>query len=248
MGDVNGTATIVDTLLGSLETRGAAKVLELPDRVLKAGETLEIPLRTAEGGEWEGLQFALKFNPEYLDIEAVEPLGLLALEAENWAKPQPGALNFSWSDARATTLLPGDPICYLRLKALSDVQLSDHVNLSQSPKLRAEVYGVSDNHHPLELRFVQDKNKANVEDVQIFAPIPNPTTGAAQLPIRLKSAETVSMEISDLTGKVIWDNQLGLDAGAHYLEIPAAALPQSGVYIWRVFVQELSQSGKLIRI
>lgn len=76
---------------------------------------------------------------------------------------------------------------------------------------------------------------------------PNPTGGSANLPIFLPNAENLRVELSDLSGKLLWFSDLQLDSGTHTLEIPASAMPIAGMYVWRVRAGEVLLAGKLVR-
>ncbi len=248
IGDVNGSASNVDTLQGSVESRGDVASLELPDQLIQAGQILEIPLRAPAGGEWTGLQFSLKSDPKVLEIEEVVSNGALNLETANWAKPQSGVLNLSWSEALPTAVLPGDALLSLRLKAHSTGRLSEILKLSNELYIQPEAYDMSGVNHAIKLTFSPKPTDSATQIAQVFAPIPNPTTGSARLPLRLNAPEKVSLELCDLAGKVLWRSVSTLEPGAHFLEIPADALPQSGVYVWRAFAGSVVQSGRLVRL
>ncbi len=248
VGDVNGTASNVDTLQGAAEARGSDIWLELPDRSLKAGETLELPLSVPEGGQWEGVQFSMTYDPYVLEIESVVSNGAIALGADNWARPEPGILNLSWSEVGAKPVLPGDALLYLRIKSHTDTRLSDALGLSNNGRMAAEAYDEVGIRHPLQLAFVEKTNNPHSTQAQIFNPMPNPTKGGASIPLRLSATETVSIEISDLAGKSVWRQTLALDAGAHFLDIPASAMEQSGLYLWRVCAGNVVESGRLMRL
>jgi len=47
---------------------------------------------------------------------------------------------------------------------------------------------------------------------------------------------------------LIWQRSLELGAGSHMLEVAPQALPQTGVYVWRVQTGNTTALGKLIRI
>ncbi|MBC7776987.1 MAG: hypothetical protein H7246_16265 [Phycisphaerae bacterium] len=248
MGDVNASASSIDTFQGIAVTRGAAASLELPDITLRMGETLDIPLRATEGGAWEGLQFSLKFDPEILEIEGVVPNGSIALDLENWSKPDAGVLNLSWSNAIPTPVLPGDALLHLRVKARSTARLSEVFKMPKVARVQPEVYDAAGVTHPLQLVFSQRASTFETGAIQVFTPMPNPTTGSALLPLRLNAAETVSLEICDLRGQALWRMVSPLEPGAHFLEIPAAAMSQSGVYVWRVCAGNVVQSGRMVRL
>ncbi len=248
MGDVNASAASIDTLQGMAESRGAAASLELPDKTLHAGETLDIPLRASEGGAWEGFQFSLNYDPEMIEIEDVVPNEVIYLDSENWAKPEAGVFNLSWSDAAPKSVLPGDALLCLRIKARSTARLSEVLKMPKAARVQPEVYDVAGVNHPLQLVFSHKQSTTETGDLQVFSPMPNPTTGAAQLPLRLNAPETVSLEICDLAGQVIWRKVSPLESGAHFLEIPASAMSQSGVYVWRVCAGNAVQSGRMVRL
>ncbi len=248
VGDVNGSASSIDTLQGVAQTRGNTATLELPEHEMQAGETLDIPLRTADGGAWEGIQFSLQFDPELLDIETLVPVEALALDTENWAKPQPDVLNLSWSDALPTALMPGDELMRLRVKAHARLRLSEAIQISKNAPFQSEVYDAVSGEHGLQLVFSPKEKALDSGNAHVFAPMPNPTTGAVRLPLRLQVPESVSLELCDIAGNTLWHHITSLEVGAHFLEIPADAMLQTGVYVWRVCAGNTTQSGRLIRI
>ena len=248
MGDVNGTASAVDSLQEAAQARGSAALLEFPDVIIKAGETLEIPLRTTAGGAWEGFQFSLKFDPDLIDIESVVSSDVFAINEENWVKQKQGLLNVSWSSGVSTRVLPGDALLRLRVKARSTAKLSDVFYLTKEARLQPEAYDETGVNHPLQLAFSSNPLSDETPATAISAPVPNPTTGSARLTMRLNTPETVSLEICDFTGKLVWHTLSTMEPGTHELEIPAAAMSQTGVYVWRVCAGNMVQSGRLIKI
>jgi len=81
----------------------------------------------------------------------------------------------------------------------------------------------------------------------IGTPAPNPTQEGALLPIQLISAETVVLEVMDFSGRLLFYIETVLPEGAALLEIPAIALPNPGVYVWRVRAGEMVKAGKMLR-
>lgn len=86
------------------------------------------------------------------------------------------------------------------------------------------------------------------ESTVIGSPRPNPIESNSVLPITLPTAENLRLEICDLTGKLVWVNDLQLEKGSHNLEIPASAMPGKGVYVWRIWAGEVVKAGKLVRL
>jgi hypothetical protein len=244
IGDVNNTAIPNASAPNPIESR-SPNFLVLPDLELKAGETWDVPIRATKQSHWLGLQFGLDFDPELIEIESVESSALPDFGTENWAQPRPGQVSLSWSDATAATVSPDDPMLQLRIKARANIQLSQALNTTVKPRLQPEVYGLEGVAQPLQVVFSAE----NVLEVnQVFSPQPNPTTMGTSIPIQISQPENLRVEICDLSGKVLWDNDLNLEKGSHLLEIPAAAMPHAGLYLWRVRVGKMLRAGKITRM
>lgn len=241
VGDVNCSAT-ASSAQAPPEPRGAA-ALDLPDVALKSGETLELPLRVAAGDEWAGFQFALETDPDALEIEGVIPGALPGLDENAYAQPRPGLLTVSWFDAAAHRLTTGDTLMTLKVRARRDVVLSETARLN-AQRIAAEAYTGEDQVQALQLFFSRPASGA----VQFFAPRPNPAAGPVSFPLRLEQAAPVLLTISDLAGKVVFEQNLVLEAGWQELRAPAEALPLSGAYLWRINAGGRTESGKLIRL
>jgi len=242
-GDVNASA-VASFDANETDSRGQAVSLRLPDLLLQAGEFYDFSLQITEPGDWLGLQFALQFHPGIIEIEAVRPGNLPGLDENSFARPQPGVLNFSWFNPEPEPIFPEENVLNLRVKALQTAELKEVLQL-KTERLAAEIYTSGAAIRPLQLIFEKDESRSGTV---IFQPQPNPTTAGVSVPIRLVQPEIVRLEVADFSGKIIFQKQTLLESGSRLLEIPAAVLPVSGVYVWRVNAGETSQSGKIIRL
>jgi hypothetical protein len=95
-----------------------------------------------------------------------------------------------------------------------------------------------------------DRNQpASVQGAVVVSPVrPNPTNGPAVIPINLPAAAAVSLEVFDLNGRLTYAANQWLDAGESQLNIPGQALPATGLFTWRVRVQNAVFQGKVVRI
>lgn len=241
VGDVNCSA-ISNSAQAPPEPRGAA-ALDLPDVTLKSGETLELPLRVAAGDEWAGFQFALEMDPDALEVEGIVPGALPGLDENAYAQPRPGLLTVSWFDAAARRLTAGETLMTLKVRARRDVVLSETARLNMQ-RIAAEAYTGDEQVQALQLFFSRPASGV----VQFFAPRPNPAAGPVSFPLRLEQAGPVLLTISDLAGKVVFEQNLALEAGWQELRAPAEALRLSGAYLWRINAGGNTESGKLIRL
>ena len=228
----------------NVEDRATA-TLTLPDANLQPGETFDIPLRMGESGEWLGLQLGLRYDPNLLEIEAGVPGSLIGMEESAVARPQPGLLNVVWFDAMPQVVLADENLLTLRVRALAPVRLSEAISIAKE-RISPEAYTASEQTQKLQLEFTE--RSAMAGETVVFAPQPNPTSAGAAIPLRLAQSETVMLELTDVSGKRLFFQQITLGAGAHLLDISATALPQTGVYVWRVQAGKWAESGRSVKM
>ncbi|MBC7777372.1 MAG: T9SS type A sorting domain-containing protein [Phycisphaerae bacterium] len=219
--------------------------LTLPDATLLQGETTEIALQMSEAGDWAGLQIGLQFDPEKVEIVEVLTGDLPSLDADNYYQPKPGVFNFVWAADQAQTLVPGQDLLILRIRALESFKVSEVFKASTNFE---NLGSLGDEPQTLTLDFRQNEAPVSLQETTILIPQPNPTNAGATIPVRLGQAERVRVEIADLSGKTLWVNDLDLSAGSHLLDIAPQAIKQAGVYVWRVQTGSKSASGKLVKI
>ncbi len=223
----------------------ALTALTIPDALLMPGETLEVPVRLAETGSWLGLQFGLQYDPQLLEIESVHPGNLSGMDQSSAVVVRPGLFSLVWFEATPQRLVPADNLVVLRIKARQPVRLSEVLSL-RNEKMLPEAYTSGEKVQPLQLRF--EEGSAGTAETAFFPAQPNPTAGGATLPLRLDQTGPVTVEVTDVSGQRLWLNQITLNSGIHLLEIPAAALPHPGTYMWRVTAGRATGSGKLVKI
>jgi Cohesin domain len=243
VGDVNNTAVPNVTTEPPLKDRSPS-FLALPDVEFQAGETFEIPINATENADLLGIQFSLDFDPEMLEIEAIESSVLPDFDQKNWAQPQVGRLNLSWSAASVTNISTETAIFNLRVRARKALRLSSILKMPEMPRFHSEAYDSEGLARPLQIVFSEN---SPMETAQIFAPQPNPTTAGATLPIQLLQAENLRLEVRDLSGKLLWVKEYLLEKGSHVLEIPALAMPHAGMYVWCAQGGGVLKSGKITK-
>jgi hypothetical protein len=241
VGDVNNTA-IGNLLPEDAADQRAPLGLELPDLRMGAGESFDLALRPGEAGEWAALQAALRFDSALVEVEAVYPGDVAGLDEESFARPEPGLLNLAWFMPRPETLRPENVLLKLRLRARTAVRLRDAIRLD-TERLAALAFSAEGEARALELKF----NGLSMVAGTVL-PQPNPTAGGTSFPLQLDEAATVTLQVTDLAGREVYGLRQELPAGNHQLDVPAAALDQTGFYIWRLQAGERVESGKLSRL
>ena len=77
---------------------------------------------------------------------------------------------------------------------------------------------------------------------------PNPTQSGSILQLNLPEPGNISLQISDLSGRKLFQSIVQLPAGEQALKIPESAINTPGIYIWQLQTGGKSVAGKLIRI
>ncbi|MBK7936814.1 MAG: T9SS type A sorting domain-containing protein [Lewinellaceae bacterium] len=235
MGDANLSATFS----GDPDER-ATLTLAMDERLLEAGEEIDVPVRWASGAGLEGWQLALVLDPARVEVTAVEGLPAEYYYLKN------NELRLLWLDPAGRWFAEGDIAFQLKIRALQAGYLSNMI--SGAPAAPAsEGYLVQSSggpaRHPLELRF----NELPEKDVVFFPPKPNPFHHETAFGIGLEEPGTVSLEISDLSGKKIIGKSMEADSGHHTLIITAGDLPGRGMYFYRVEANGKVFAGKMVR-
>lgn len=245
IGDVNNSA-VSNPLVPNSEDRSVTAV-SLPNLTLAAGDVADLPLRFTEAGEWFGFQTSLRFDPNLLEVQQVVPGNLPNMNPSYIAQTEPGFVRALWFDAQPATVMPDQSLATIRVRALAPVVLHDAVTIIND-RFDAEAYDAAFERRSLQLVFPETTSgTSDLSASAIFAPQPNPTADGFNIPVRLSEAADVQVQVSDLTGKVLYQNALFYTAGSHLLAVPAAALPQAGVYAWQVQVGSAVKSGKVVR-
>jgi hypothetical protein len=219
--------------------------IRIPDMALIPGSILNIPIQLADAGTWEGMQFALQFDPEKVDILEILTGEIPGLDPEAYYQPQSGRVHFVWAQEKAI-LLPANMECLnIRVRVKEAGILSESVQLAQDFQQTGSRAGEPQR---LALQFGGLASDNNHKEHLIYAPQPNPTQEGAIIPVQLATQEKVVWQLTDLTGKVLFTREQSFEPGRQLLTIPAMAIAQAGVYVWRVVAGEQTSSGKLMKI
>lgn len=245
VGIKTGDANLSASFAGEAEERSGAPLLLLAeDRTLAAGESVTVPLRLSEAGALSGWQLALQTDPNLLRIETVENLA-----AENFSQTDDGLLRALWLDGAGKNFGVGETIFSLKITALQAVRLSDALQLAPGA-LAPEAYAGSSAaallKRPLALRFAP-AGAGGDAIVRVFAPHPNPCTGATRLGVQCAGEQPAVLSVFDAGGKMLWQAQLSLAEGFQEIALDGDNLP-GGVLAWRLETAGQRFGGRLVRL
>lgn len=225
--------------------------LTLPDAVLEAGETVEIPVACSETVNFEAIAASFSYSPEALEMEAMVPGNMKSMTPDDLVQPAPGVLNALWLNVAEPCMLPaGERLFTLHLRARKHLRLSEEVRLTQPGQpyfMASEYYDSREKAGNFQLAFrgfAVSQNNAGDQDLQAQ---PNPTSGASYLPLKINEESSVRLSVTDVNGRLLLVREQTMPAGMHLLEIPESVMPQPGCYVWKIETGARNITGKLIR-
>lgn len=245
VGDVNGSA-LTKAQDNEPDAR-SIQTLELEDGLLRPGETTRIALHLRDGLAVLGLQFALQFDPEILEIQRVDFNRAQAVNEDFFAFPEPGLLTLSWDDPVTPVLGTEEPVAILEVKARKTVQLSRALHLLPEHRLRPELYTADGETYALTLEFAAPDH---INRTEFFAATPNPSNHVAvAIPFALAEPALVMIEVFDPTGRQVYRAEQQFPAGLNQMVVPEAKFGwQTGLLSYRVFAGPIPVSGKILRL
>lgn len=139
---------------------------------------------------------------------------------------------------------PANPLAEAFPESYTFTNLQEHLELNFIPIKVGDVNNT----------FVCNSvDPGNAEDRQLNVNtsakvFPNPTSAGTTISLHLEAEALTRVQIRDISGNLVLEQNSRLAAGEQQMEIPAAALRQAGIYIWTVLVNGELTSGKLIRL
>jgi hypothetical protein len=236
VGDVDLSAHI-DGLQG-VEGRHypSALHLDVADRTLRAGERYALSLEADMSGIL-GLQAALRFNTEALEVEEIR--GAFIEEHHlNRSYLKQGRLILSWN---SSTPYPSEAVLMsLQLRARKACRLSEELTLDDN-LLPAEAYDEKYQKLGFSLRWAaQQPENALIQNY------PNPFSTRTTIRFEVTEAGPGRLELFRLDGNPVKSIEGFYPKGFNEVEISAAGLPGPGVYLYKLQVGQQHWVQKMV--
>ncbi|MCC6460649.1 MAG: lamin tail domain-containing protein [Saprospiraceae bacterium] len=181
-------------------------VLRTPDQELHAGATLSVSLDAGALDALAAFQMGLRFDPDYLQLQALEPLSGLPLTAANLGLDgaAAGEIRVAWSQATGLSLAEGTPLTRLDFVALQGGgRLSEVLHLDDALLLN-EAYTPSLEAAPVLLEYTQATGTGNSGAwAAQLSNRPNPFAGTTTLGFALPEGCAAQLRILDVNGREI---------------------------------------------
>lgn len=225
IGDVNESAS-PDAMVGTARSTATPFELFIENKALIKGERYEIPVTATNLASIIGLQFALSFDTDILQLEEILPhqnngftLNHFGLQHLNR-----GHLLVSWDQIKTTT---DNTLFTLIFTAKQNASLQQLININTA-YLSSEAYSQKEELLPLALRF-------NNAMARLYQNQPNPFENITTIGFSLPDATTGTLSIHDINGRLLKSFTQPFLKGHNELQIDISDLSiQSGVLYYQL--------------
>jgi hypothetical protein len=245
IGDVDGDANPAGLYQLPLNS---ALLLGVPNSTVQAGQTLWLPIATAQNVTLTGIQFGFKYDPNLMEIINVRSLAM-QWSAGNFSVFQNAVTCIGFTPTLIPLNFPASSVlAEIQVKALQDFSVPQALS-NTNEKMQGLWVDEHLTLHPIDTAFAA--LSAEVEPiapgVEIGAPMPNPFSEKTFIPLALEKPDIVFLELNDVSGKRLLQQTFQLQAGQHNLEISGKDAPSNSLLIYRIWTENWSHAGKILR-
>lgn len=245
IGDVNGTATMAMATNNTSEERNRTTVnFEMQDINFEAGDKVSVRLSSEQAKALVGFQFAINFDESLLTYNNIVAEGLPVTQNNIGSKlASRGQLMMSWSDAQSEGVSQDEALFTLVFTAKESGTLSNAIQMDNK-QTKSEAYDNELNVSNLNLKFV---NKiATNNSFELMQNEPNPFSDMTSIRFNLPQASTVNLNVYDVTGKLLLNQQKECAKGSHSFEISKEQLNVSGILYYQLDADQFTATKKMV--
>ena len=213
-------------------------VLRSKDQNLEAGQELTVMFQADAFEDLAAWQFALRFDPERLQLATIEPLNSWPLTADNFGtyRLNEGEIRSVWTQAEGIPIEEASSVFQLKFKVLQDGGWLSEALYLDKEALSALAYTSDLQESPINLVYAapltatQNPAAAPGTDMQVF---PNPFSSVLNIRYELSEKEELTIEMYEMNGRRVAQLMQGMrDAGVHQLTWEGVAQGLSeGLYL-----------------
>ncbi|MDX2133530.1 MAG: HYR domain-containing protein [Saprospiraceae bacterium] len=236
-GDITGIDFIgiklgdVATPWANPQQRPQPVALRAPDRVLQAGDRVDVVFAVDGYTDVAALQFVLRFDPEKLAFGSIHtpPGGPLADEHFGVAQAQQGELRVVLARPQGETLPDGTAFFTLQFTATASGDLLSSLLTLDEALMPALAYTTDLYPQPVQLAFTQASTSATdvARENLTLGARPNPASGQTTLRFYLPVAADLQLRLLDAQGRLVSVHSDYFQAGTFEQRVE---LPMAGLY------------------
>lgn len=203
-------------------------VFEIPDKSYQTDDTIFMAFSPDTTYSLAAFQLGLKYDDSYLTFLDAQTVDLSEIDtsAFNLDDASEGKLRVVWVDSQGidATLSPSDKLFRYRLIAKSAISdISQYVSLDDEVMLNV-AYDTNGLRYPLQLGFNSNLDGRSLDNSSKpegnLGFWPNPAENTLWVRFQLDQPGSVNLHLSDLSGKVVWQQEEFCAPGVHVWKAP----------------------------
>jgi len=245
IGDVNNSAIANGFASEDASSRSNnSLLLAIENATYQAGDLVSIDVTADNFEDMVGFQFTMEAAD--MDFVQVTP-GALTISSDNVGTfNKEEAMTFSWYSATAQSADEGEVLFTVVMRAQSDSQLADAVSVS-SAITSAEAYTSTLEVDGVEMT-VRGEEIAPTFAFELFQNTPNPFDGVTTIGFSLPSTGAVSLNVFDITGKLLYNTRGEYQKGSNEITIDNTMLNAKGIMYYQVEYNGTVATKKMISL
>lgn len=246
IGDVNNSAA-VDNFNGdntSTTRSNNALSLNVDNVTYKAGDLVSIPVTADNFTDMVGFQFTLEAaGMELVDVKA----GALNITNDNVAAfNKDEAMTISWNTSTEFSTDENEVLFTVIMRANTNNELSDAIDIT-STITNAEAYTSSLEVDGVEINVRGEYTNVAVQ-FELFQNTPNPFDGFTTIPFNLPETGNVTLNVFDITGKVIYNTIGEYTKGVNRITLDNANMNAKGIMYYQLEYNGIVATKKMISL
>ncbi|HHH53082.1 MAG TPA: T9SS type A sorting domain-containing protein [Bacteroidetes bacterium] len=241
IGDASGDAIVNSNGIESRNTGEISFVVENTE--ISSNEEIEIPVLAKDFAGINGFQTTIAFNPGMVQFENIES-GVLNINNSNIAtnKLAQGYVPVSWFNANAIDVEDNAVLFTLKFKSLNTAKVSAVLSIN-SDVTKTEAYDSELNKLNIALEY-----RNNDVSFELMQNRPNPFANTTQIAFNIPENTDYSLNIFDITGKLVYKVSGQAEKGFNTVEINKAQLNATGVLYYTLSAGQYTATKKMVVI
>ncbi|MCB9317024.1 MAG: hypothetical protein H6569_12870 [Lewinellaceae bacterium] len=229
----------------------APLVWRVQDRMLEAGQDIQVTFAADFLENIAAFQFGLRFDTQYLELEDVEQLAALPLGDDHFGlfEAHLGEFRAAWSHHEGFELPHGSKAFHLHFKVLeSGVNLSSILGLDES-LLQGLVYNNQLEHNEVQLHFSPATGTHDAQaDVLLFDNFPNPFVNTTNISFSLPESCAAQLRVLDESGHELFRVNRDYPAGNNMEQLNLGDLSAAGMLVCELATPFGVLTKKMVRV
>ncbi len=246
IGDVNNSASVDNFAEGNSSSTRSNNTLSLNvDNVsYKAGDLVSIPVTAENFIDMVGFQFTMEVaGMELVNVNA----GAISITNDNVATfEKEEAMTISWNTATEISADEDEVLFTVVMRANTNNELSDAIDIT-STITNAEAYTSSLEIDGVEINVRGEYTNVEVQ-FELFQNTPNPFDGFTTIPFNLPETGNVTLNVFDITGKVIYNTRGEYTKGMNEITLDNTNMNAKGIMYYQLEYNGTVATKKMISL